>query len=65
MLGEGQGPFKDYRTGFLFNLKLKRSDYGMTNLLENNLVGDAVAITASFEGIRQEGTGAQPVRPTR
>jgi polyisoprenoid-binding protein YceI len=60
MLGEGAGPFKDYRTGFLTNLTLKRSDYGMTNLLENNMVGDAVAITISFEGSRREAAAAPP-----
>ena len=60
MLGEGVGPFKDYRTGFLTNLTLKRSDYGMSNLLENNMVGDAVAITISFEGSRREAAGTQP-----
>jgi polyisoprenoid-binding protein YceI len=60
MLGEGIGPFKDYRTGFLTNLTLKRSDYGMSNLLENNLVGDAVGVTISFEGSRQQAPGTQP-----
>ncbi len=60
MLGEGVGPFKDYRTGFLTNLTVKRSDFGMTNLLENNMVGDAVAITISFEGTRREAAPAQP-----
>jgi polyisoprenoid-binding protein YceI len=60
MLGEGVGPFKDYRTGFLTNLTLKRSDYGMTSLLENNMVGDAVGITISFEGSRREPPAAPP-----
>ncbi|MEX0641480.1 MAG: YceI family protein [Pirellulales bacterium] len=60
MLGEGVGPFQDYRTGFLTNLTLKRSDFGMSNLLENNMVGDAVAITISFEGSRQQAAGTQP-----
>ena len=54
MLGEGLGPYEDQRTGFLCQLELKRSDYDMTNLLENNLVGDAVSITISFEGTLPE-----------
>ena len=58
MLAEGMGPFKDYRTGFLTNFTLKRSDYGMSNLLD--MVGDAVAVTISFEGKRQEAGGAAP-----
>jgi polyisoprenoid-binding protein YceI len=54
MLGEGQGPYKDQRTGFLCQIELKRSDFGMTYLIDNNLVGDAVGITVSFEGSQQE-----------
>jgi polyisoprenoid-binding protein YceI len=50
MLAEGLGPYKDRRTGFLCQYDLKRSDYGMTELLKDNLVGDAVSITISFEG---------------
>lgn len=46
---EGAGN-KDRRTGFLCQLELKRSDFGMTNI---PLVGDAVGITISFEGILQ------------
>ncbi len=53
MLGEGPGPYKDQRTGFLCQIELKRTDFGMNNLLENNLVGDAVGVTVSFEGIMQ------------
>jgi polyisoprenoid-binding protein YceI len=61
MLGEGQGAFKDQRTGFLSNVTIKRSDFGMTNRLD--MVGDAVAVTISFEGVRQDGAGAPPARP--
>jgi polyisoprenoid-binding protein YceI len=57
MLGEGQGPFKDQRTGFLCQAALKRSDFGMTNRLD--VVGDAVGVTISFEGKLQTApTGA-------
>ena len=54
MLGEGPGPYNDHRTGFLCQIELKRSDFGMSNLIEKNLVGDAVGITVSFEGKLQE-----------
>lgn len=60
LLAEGNGPYGDPRTGFLTQLELKRSDYGMTNLLENNLVGDAVSVTISFEGVKQDAAGAPP-----
>jgi polyisoprenoid-binding protein YceI len=39
---------KDQRTGFLCQFELKRSDFGMNKI---PLVGDAVGITISFEGI--------------
>jgi polyisoprenoid-binding protein YceI len=52
-LAEGKGPYGDPRTGFLTQLELKRTDYGMNNLLADNLVGDAVSITISFEGVEQ------------
>lgn len=48
--GAGVGQTKDRRTGFLCQFELKRSDFGMT---EVPLVGDAVGITISFEGILQ------------
>jgi polyisoprenoid-binding protein YceI len=54
LLAEGEqvvGQRKDRRTGFLCQFELKRSDFGMT---EVPLVGDAVGITISFEGILQE-----------
>lgn len=39
------------RTGFTTRLKLKRSDFGMTNMLE--AVGDEVFIDISFEGTKK------------
>jgi polyisoprenoid-binding protein YceI len=54
MLGAGTGANgKDYRTGFHCQVEIKRSDFKMTTLLDNKMVGDAVGITVSFEGIRQ------------
>ena len=55
MLGEKAGATgKDWRTGFICQYELKRSDFKMTNLLKGDLVGDAVGITISFEGIQQQ-----------
>ncbi len=50
-LGEGNGPYGNYRCGFLCQTSFKRSDYGMTTMIPN--IGDEVAITISFEGLRQ------------
>ena len=55
-LGEGEGPYKKYRCGFLCQTKIKRSEYGMTNMIPN--IGDEIAITVSFEGIRQDAAPA-------
>jgi polyisoprenoid-binding protein YceI len=60
LLAETKGPYGDFRSGFFCQLELKRSDYEMRNLLENDLVGDAVGVTISFEGIKQEAAGATP-----
>lgn len=49
-LGEGPGPTQeDYRTGFLCQLKLLRSDFGINHMIPQ--IGDEIAITISFEGI--------------
>jgi polyisoprenoid-binding protein YceI len=63
MLGEGQGPFKDQRTGFLCQTELKRSEFGMTNRLD--VVGDAVGVTISFEGKMQQPASAAAATRTR
>jgi polyisoprenoid-binding protein YceI len=55
MLGEGPGAGgRGYNAGFITQVELKRTDFGMSNL--TNVVGDAVGITVSFETIRQDGT---------
>jgi polyisoprenoid-binding protein YceI len=61
MLGEGLGPFKDQRSGFLCQAELKRSDFGMTNRLD--VVGDAVGVTISFEGKLQPPPAGATARP--
>lgn len=59
-LGEGKGMTGDFRTGFITQSKLNRSEFDMKGYIPG--IGDEVAITISFEGIRQgEATGA--VRP--
>jgi len=60
MLGAGEGPFKDQRSGFLAQFELKRSDFGVTTALEKNLVGDAVSVTVSFEGVLQQNQNTPP-----
>ncbi len=55
-LGEGNGPGGKYRTGFHCQTSLKRSDFGMTNMIP--MVGDEIALTVSFEGVRQGGAAA-------
>ena len=52
-MGEGKGPYGKYRSGLTFNLQIKRSDFGMKNMV--GPIGDNVAVTASFEGVRDEG----------
>jgi len=61
MLGEGKGPQGDQRSGFLCQVELKRSDFGMSKYLE--LVGDVVGVTVSFEGVLQEAAPARPRQP--
>ena len=58
MLGKGKGLYGDQRSGFLTQIELKRSDYGMNNRLD--IVGDAVGITVSFEGSMQPPAGTAP-----
>lgn len=55
-LGEGPGPYGKYRCGFFCQTTLNRSDFGMSGMLPN--IGNQVAITISFEGLRQGGTGS-------
>ncbi len=51
MLGEGKGPYGKDRIGFLSQFSLKRSDFGMNNML--GPIGDDVSVLMSFEGIKQ------------
>jgi polyisoprenoid-binding protein YceI len=52
----------DMRTGFLCSTELKRSEYKMSFLTEEGKVGDAIAITVSFEGAQQAQPAAPPTR---
>jgi polyisoprenoid-binding protein YceI len=60
LLGQGPGPDGKPHAGFLTQTELKRSDFGMTKFLENNMVGDPIGITVSFEGIQQQAGAAPP-----
>jgi polyisoprenoid-binding protein YceI len=53
MLGEAQAPDQKTHAGFLTQTELKRSEFGMSKFVEGNMVGDAIGITVSFEGIKQ------------
>ncbi len=55
-MGEGNGPYGKFRSGFFLQTTLKRSEFGMTNMVPK--IGDQVAVTISFEGIRQGATGS-------
>lgn len=51
-LGEGPGPTgQGFHTGFNCQTKLNRSEWGMTKMIPH--IGDEVAITISFEGVRK------------
>jgi len=62
LLGEGPGPDGKPHAGFLTQTELKRSEFGITKYLENNVVGDAIGVTVSFEGIKQDAAAAPPTR---
>jgi polyisoprenoid-binding protein YceI len=59
-LGEGPGMGGETRSGFLCLSSLKRSEFGMTNMIPG--IGDEVSITISFEGVRQDGAAPPPTR---
>ena len=50
-IGEGKDPWGGYRAGFESTFKIKRSDFGMTKIL--NAAGDEVTLMVSLEGIRK------------
>ena len=50
-VGEGEGPYGNYRLGFNSQFLLKRSEFGMNNMVPK--IGDDISITFSFEGIRK------------
>lgn len=49
--GQGKDPWGGYRVGFETRFKLKRSDFGMDQM--RDLLGDAVVIYLSLEGVRK------------
>ena len=60
-IGEGQGPYGKYRCGFFCQTTLSRGDFGMNNMIPN--IGNQVAVTISFEGIRQVVAGSGSATP--
>lgn len=50
-VGEIDDPWGNHRAGFETSFTIKRSDYGMENMLE--MIGDEVTLTVIFEAIRQ------------
>jgi polyisoprenoid-binding protein YceI len=49
-VGEGKGPYGKYRVGYYLQTTLKRSDFGMTQMIPK--LSDEVSVTISFEGIK-------------
>lgn len=49
--GEGGDPWGNHRIGFEGTTSIKRSDFGMTNMMK--AVGDEIRITVAVEGIRK------------
>ncbi len=60
LLKEGPGMGGEVRSGFLCLSSIKRSEFGMTNMIPG--IGDEVSITISFEGVRQDGAAPPPTR---
>ena len=52
LVGTGPGPFGKQRAGCYAKFMLKRSEFGMDNMLQS--LGDTVSITFCFEGIVEE-----------
>lgn len=50
-IGEGKDPWGGYRIGFESTFTIKRSDYGMTKMMD--AVGDEVTVTFATEGIKK------------
>jgi len=50
-LGSGKDPWGGYRTGFEGSFTIKRSDYGMTNMV--GAISDDVKLIVAIEGIRK------------
>lgn len=64
LLGEAPGPDGKQHAGFLTQTELKRNDFqiGTARFPDSNMVGDAVGITISFEGVKRDGAVAPPPR---
>lgn len=52
-LGEGDTP-QGYKSGLEATFRIRRSEFGMTNYLKGNAVGDEVRLTVALEGKRRD-----------
>lgn len=50
-VGSGKDPWGNYRSGFTGSMKIKRSQFGMTNVM--GPAGDDIELMLAFEGIKQ------------
>ena len=50
-VGEGKDPWGGYRIGFDSTFTIKRSDFGMSKMLEG--IGDEVTVTFATEGVKK------------
>ena len=50
-IGEGKDPWGGYRIGFESNFTIKRSEFGMTKMLDG--ISDDVVVTFSTEGVKK------------
>lgn len=50
-LGQGKGPYGNYRCGFSAQVILQRGDFGIKAMAP--MIGDDISITFSFEGIQK------------
>ncbi len=55
LIGIGKGPFGKQRAGYFTKFTIKRSDFGMDKMAGQ--VGDTIAVTFSFEGVKQQESG--------
>ncbi len=53
LTGEGQDPWGGYRSGIETVFTIKRSDFGITYMVDNGGLADEVRLTVALEGVRK------------